>query len=91
MNFDLHGFGPALWAGTLMTIQLAVASVACGLVLGLLGALAKTSRSRILRLLGDTYSTLVRGVPELYMGAADILWLRRGCAGYRGGYRSATA
>lgn len=65
MNFDLHGFGPALWAGTLMTIQLAVASVACGLVLGLLGALAKTSSSRILRLLGDTYSTLVRGVPEL--------------------------
>lgn len=62
---DLHGFGPALIAGTWMTIQLALASLALGLVLGLLGALAKTSPYSALRWLGGTYSTIVRGVPEL--------------------------
>lgn len=65
MNFDLQGFGPALLTGTWLTIQLALVSLAVGLVLGLLGALAKTSPYRALRILGDTYSTLVRGVPEL--------------------------
>jgi His/Glu/Gln/Arg/opine family amino acid ABC transporter permease subunit len=62
---DLHGFGPALLAGTLMTIELALASLALGLVLGLLGALAKTSPFKPLQWLGGSYSTLVRGVPEL--------------------------
>lgn len=65
MNFDLYGFGPALLAGTWMTIQLALTSLVVGLMLGLLGALAKTSPYRVLRWLGDAYSTLVRGVPEL--------------------------
>ena len=79
---DLHGFGPALIAGTWMTIQLALASLALGLVLGLLGALAKTSPYSALRWLGGTYSTIVRGVPELiwvlliYFGTINLVrWL----------------
>ncbi len=76
---DLHGFGPALVAGTWMTIQLALASLALGLVLGLLGALAKTSPYAALRWLGGTYSTIVRGIPELlwvlliYFGTTDVM------------------
>jgi His/Glu/Gln/Arg/opine family amino acid ABC transporter permease subunit len=65
MNFDLYGFGPALAAGTLMTIKLALSALCLGLVLGLLGALAKTSPYKPLQWLGGTYSTIVRGVPEL--------------------------
>ncbi|KOP58428.1 MULTISPECIES: ABC transporter permease [Pseudomonas syringae group] len=65
MNIDLHGFGPALAAGALLTVQLALAALCLGLILGLLGALAKTSPYASLRWLGGTYSTLVRGVPEL--------------------------
>jgi len=79
---DLHGFGPALVAGTWMTIQLALASLALGLVLGLLGALAKTSPYSALRWLGGTYSTIVRGVPELlwvlliYFGTINLIrWI----------------
>ncbi|EIK54670.1 amino acid ABC transporter permease [Stutzerimonas stutzeri TS44] len=79
---DLHGFGPALVAGTWMTIQLALASLALGLVLGLLGALAKTSPLAALRWLGGTYSTIVRGVPELlwvlliYFGTINLIrWI----------------
>ncbi|MEN0108173.1 MAG: ABC transporter permease [Pseudomonas sp.] len=79
MIFDLHGFGPALLAGTLMTIKLALSALALGLVLGLLGALAKTSVHKPLQWLGGTYSTLVRGIPELlwvlliYFGTVNMM------------------
>lgn len=61
---DLHGFGPALAAGTWMTLKLSLAAVGVGLLLGLLGAVAKTSARPLPRLLGGAYTTLVRGVPE---------------------------
>ena len=79
MTPDLHGFGPALAAGTWMTIQLALAALAVGLVLGLLGALAKTSSYKPLQWLGSSYSTIVRGVPELlwvlliYFGTVGLM------------------
>jgi len=62
---DLHGFGPLLLAGTWMTIQLALCALPLGLLLGLAGALAKTSPNKPLKWLGSSYSTIVRGVPEL--------------------------
>lgn len=76
---DLHGFGPVLLQGALITLQLAVSSLCLGLVLGLMGAAAKLSGSRVLRALGDLYSTLVRGLPELlvvlmvYFGSSTVL------------------
>ncbi|WPP46240.1 ABC transporter permease [Pseudomonas sp. AN-1] len=79
MFLDLHGFGPALLAGTWITIKLALASLAVGLVLGLAGALAKTSKYGALQWLGSSYSTLVRGVPELlwvlliYFGSVNLM------------------
>ncbi|GFM52570.1 ABC transporter permease [Pseudomonas cichorii] len=48
-----------------MTVQLALSALCLGLILGLLGALAKTSPYKPLQWLGGTYSTLVRGIPEL--------------------------
>ncbi|MCY1286899.1 Histidine transport system permease protein HisQ [compost metagenome] len=79
MTLDLHGFGPALAAGTLMTIKLALSALALGLVLGLLGALARTSSIKPLQWLGGTYSTIVRGIPELlwvlliYFGTVNLM------------------
>ncbi len=79
MTLDLYGFGPALAAGTLMTIKLALSALSLGLVLGLLGALAKTSPYKPLRWLGGSYSTLGRGVPELlwvfliYFGTVGLM------------------
>ncbi|HCN44950.1 MAG TPA: ABC transporter permease [Pseudomonas sp.] len=79
MNIDLHGFGPALAAGTLMTVKLALSALCLGLVLGLLGALAKTSPYKSLRWIGGSYSTIVRGVPELlwvlfiYFGSVTLM------------------
>ncbi|MBV4506525.1 ABC transporter permease subunit [Pseudomonas sp. BW13M1] len=79
MIIDLHGFGPALIAGTVMTVKLALCALLLGLALGLLGALAKTSQVKPLQWLGGTYSTLVRGVPELlwvlliYLGTVTMM------------------
>jgi arginine/ornithine transport system permease protein len=53
--------------GSLLTLAVAFASLAIALVLGLLGALAKLSRLRPLRWLAQTYTTLIRGVPDLVM------------------------
>jgi His/Glu/Gln/Arg/opine family amino acid ABC transporter permease subunit len=90
MTFDLHGFGSALVAGTLMTILLALSALALGLVLGLLGALAKTSAYKPLVWLGETYSTLVRGIPELlwvlliYFGTVSLMGRLGELLGYPG-------
>ncbi len=87
---DLHGFGPVLLEGTLMTVRLAVASCAVGIVLGLLGAAAKLSGSPVLRALGGAYSTVLRGIPELlvvlmiYFGASTVLMAAARPFGYAG-------
>lgn len=76
---DLHGFGALLFTGTLVTLRLTLSALGLGLVLGLLGAAAKLSEARTLRVLGNGYSTLVRGLPEFlvvltfYFGATDVL------------------
>src|SRR5690606_15163018 len=79
---DLHGFGPALLEGTWMTIRLSLASVALGLLLGLLGASPKVSGNRALRGVGGFYTSVERGVPETlwvlmaYYGTTSLMsWL----------------
>lgn len=64
---DLKGYGPALLEGAVVTIELAFFSLALALVLGLIGASAKLSKSRVAIGIATTYTTLVRGVPDLVM------------------------
>ena len=76
---DLHGFGDQLLFGTLMTIRVAAGALVLGLALGLLGAVAKLSKSRIARGVAGFYTTVIRGLPELlvvliiYFGSSSIL------------------
>ncbi|MCK4939459.1 MAG: ABC transporter permease [Rhodospirillaceae bacterium] len=76
---DLHGFGDQLLFGTLMTIRVAAGALVLGLILGLLGAAAKLSNSRIARGMAGFYTTVIRGLPELlvvliiYFGSSSIL------------------
>src|SRR5690606_21972899 len=64
---DLKGYGPALAEGAVVTIELAFFSLALSLILGLLGASAKLSASRVLAGIATAYTTLIRGVPDLVM------------------------
>ena len=61
----LHGYGPLIASGTWMTLQLALLALAAALLLGLLGASARLSASRLLQTLAAGYTTLIRSVPDL--------------------------
>ena len=63
----LHGFLPSLLQGASVTISLALASMAMALLLGLAGAFAKLSESRLARGVALAYTSLVRGVPDLVL------------------------
>ena len=63
--FDLKGYGHQLASGTLVTVEIFLASLALGLIIGLIAALAKLSRWWCLRKAADLYSDLIRGLPEL--------------------------
>jgi len=56
---------PLILKGMLLTVELAVIALLIAIVLGMIGALAKLSRSRIARSVAGTYTTLIRGIPEL--------------------------
>lgn len=61
----LQGYLPSILEGTVLTLQVAVASLAVSVVLGLIGAMFKMAPSKPLVWLAELYSTLVRGVPDL--------------------------
>lgn len=65
--FSLKGFGPLLMQGTWMTVKLSVMSLLLAIVLGLLGASAKLSKTALLRVPAQVYTTLIRGIPDLVL------------------------
>jgi len=88
---NLHGYGPSILQGTLLTIELCLASLAISLFLGIVTALAKLSASRFLNVTAHAYTTIVRGIPDLvlmllifYGGQVFINWFgaRIGYDGY---------
>lgn len=64
---DLRGYGWMLWDGLQVTLLVGICSLAVGLLLGLLGAWGKLSKSRVAQGVASTYTTIVRGVPELIL------------------------
>ncbi|MDT0501118.1 MULTISPECIES: ABC transporter permease [unclassified Halomonas] len=64
---NLHGYGPRLLEGALITVELAVLSLLLAIVLGLITASAKMSRSRAAHAIGTLYTTIIRGVPDLVL------------------------
>jgi histidine transport system permease protein len=65
--FNLAGYGHTIAAGTLTTIELSVLTLVVSFLLGLLGASAKLSKSRVAQGIGTLYTTIIRGVPDLVL------------------------
>jgi histidine transport system permease protein len=65
--FNLAGYGHTIAAGTLTTIELSVLTLVVSFLLGLLGASAKLSKSRVAQGIGTVYTTIIRGVPDLVL------------------------
>lgn len=61
----MNGYYISILHGSVMTVGVALAALAIAILLGLLGAGAKLSGNPIAKALGQTYTTVVRGVPEL--------------------------
>lgn len=79
----LSDYLPHIIAGAGITLIIALGSLLLAVVLGLLGAVCKLSSSVALNWLAQTYSTIVRGIPELiwmfflYFGAQ--IWINQFC------------
>ncbi len=65
IGFGEKGWGSVLLMAALMTVLVTLGALLVGAVLGALVAAAKLHHSRLLRTLGDAYTTVFRGVPEL--------------------------
>ncbi|MBU9857411.1 histidine ABC transporter permease HisQ [Rahnella bonaserana] len=63
----LYGYSQVIIQGTLVTLELAISSVILALVIGLIGAGGKLSKSRIISGFFGCYTTLIRGVPDLVL------------------------
>ncbi len=62
-----YGYAQLIFNGALVTLELAISSVLLSVVIGLIGAGAKLSHSRMLSGLFEGYTTLIRGVPDLVL------------------------
>ncbi len=93
--FDLVGFGPQGWgdlllAAFLMTVAVSACGFCVGTIIGSLVAAMKLSRYAILRWLGDSYTTVLRGIPDLlviylfYFGGSAMLGSLGSIVGYEG-------
>ena len=65
--FTLHGYGPSIVQGTILTIELCLLSLAIAMLLGIIGALAKLSIYRALNIAAQVYTTVIRGIPDLVL------------------------
>ena len=63
----LHGYLPSLLEGAVLTLGVALSSMALAMALGLIGAMAKLSKFRVAKGLATLYTTLIRGVPDLVL------------------------
>jgi His/Glu/Gln/Arg/opine family amino acid ABC transporter permease subunit len=76
---DLEGYGWLLFEGAKLTIRVGISAMVIAIVLGLFAALCKISKSKVMRFFAETYTTIIRGVPELvlillvYYGAPTLI------------------
>jgi len=65
---NVGAYLPSLIDGTMLTLSVGLLSLMLAMLLGLIGAWAKLSKSKIARYTAETYTTLIRGIP-------DIVWM----------------
>ena len=65
--FVVIDYLPLILKGMLLTIEMALLSLLIAIVLGMIGALSKQSKSRIAQSVAGIYTTLIRGIPDLVL------------------------
>ena len=64
---DLQGYGWLLLQGARLTVLVGLASMAIAVFLGLIGAWGKLTKARPAQMAAGTYTTVIRGIPELVL------------------------
>ena len=64
---NLHGYGPSILDGTVVTLTVSLASLAISMLLGIIGALSKLSPFKPLQFAAQVYTTVIRGIPDLVL------------------------
>jgi polar amino acid transport system permease protein len=67
LTFGRAGFADELLLGTVVTVYIAALAFLLGLLLGLIGAVAKLYGGPLPRLIANFYTTVIRSVPELVL------------------------
>ena len=65
LSFGDTGWGDELFVATLMTIAVSIAAMVIGFVFALIFTPLKLSKNKSLMVIGNCYTTIIRGVPEL--------------------------
>ena len=65
LAFGKTGWGDELFIATLMTIAVSVTAMLIGFLFALIFTPLKLSKNKFLNLIGNSYTTVIRGVPEL--------------------------
>ena len=65
ISFGDNGWGDELFIATLMTIAVAITAMLIGFLFALIFTPLKLSKNKFLNLIANSYTTVVRGVPEL--------------------------
>ena len=65
LTFGKTGWGDELFYATLMTIAVAITAMLIGFFFALIFTPLKLSKNKFLNLVANTYTTIIRGVPEL--------------------------
>ena len=65
LTFGKTGWGDELFIATLMTIAVSISAVFVGFLFALIFTPLKLSKNKFFNLIGNSYTTIIRGVPEL--------------------------
>ena len=65
LSFGKTGWGDELLIATMMTIAVSITAMLIGFIFALIFTPLKLSKSKFLNLIGNSYTTVIRGVPEL--------------------------
>ena len=65
LAFGKTGWGDELFFATLMTIAVSISAMIIGFCFALIFTPLKLSKNKLLNFIGNSYTTIIRGVPEL--------------------------
>ncbi len=90
LSFGDQGWGDEILRATLITILVALSAFLIGFIFATIFVFTKLSKKKYLNIVGDTYTTIFRGVPELliiylfFFGGSSAIMFVSKIFGYEG-------